>query len=129
MKIGALIIITILFSCSPMRKFEGIEKIHFGSGGGFTGGILTNTLEKSGVVLKDGTEVQQLDQKQTSQLFAYTHKLKSDTINEPGNMYYFIEFNDNGVNYRYVWSSIQAPNEDLNNWYKQLNKLVKKEEE
>jgi hypothetical protein len=125
MKIGVLTIITILLSCSPMRKFEGIEKIHFGSGGGFTGGVVMNTLEKSGVVLKDGTEVQKLDQKQTSRLFAYTHKLKSDTVNEPGNMYHFIEFNDNGVNYRYVWSSLEAPNQDLNNWFLQLSQLVK----
>ncbi len=129
MKIGALIIITILLSCSPMRKFEGIEKIHFGSGGGFTGGVVTNTLEKSGLVRKEGAEVQKLDQKQTSLLFEYTHKLKSDTINEPGNMYHFIEFYDNGVKYRYVWSSLEAPNEDLNNWYKQLSDLVKKEAE
>lgn len=131
MKIGVsiLVLITLLVSCSPMRKYESINKIHFGSGGGFTGAIVQNTLYRTGSIEHNGNEIGKLVEKETAKLFAYTQKLKSDTINKPGNLYYFIEFYDQNVKYRYVWSSGDSSNQDLNNWYKQLNDLVKKEGE
>lgn len=131
MKIGVLIFVltTLLVSCSPMRKFEGIEQIHFGSGGGFTGEVILNTLEKSGVVRKGGIEIKKLTPKETSLLFPNTHNLKSDTINKPGNMYHFIEFYDGSVKYRFLWNPAESPNKELDNWYNQLNDLVKKEAE
>ena len=121
-----LFVCIVFISCNPMRSYPSIEQISFGSGGGITGEVITNNLDRSGVVRQNGLKIQTIDLKKTAELFSYTQKLKSDTLNNPGNIYQFIEFTDHDGQYRYVWNNRSDVSEELKNWYAKLSELIEK---
>lgn len=109
--------------------------VTFGDGGGFTGAVTEYTLLENGQLFrsdsmkKDTTEIGKLTKKQAKQLLQEVKALQLDkmTIQEPGNMYYFMGLKEEDQFHKITWGSpnytIDAKIEAL---HKKLMSTVKK---
>lgn len=109
-------------------------KITFGSGGGFTGQSTFYALFKNGQLYKKKgikepyVELDKVDKKEAIQIFKNYEVLKiaEMEINEPGNLSYFIEYNDENGDHRLTWGGTAVkPSPDLLLFYKLLMKTTK----
>lgn len=97
-----LLTATLLMNCKSNDyltpyEYEGAV-LSFGNGGGFSGRVLEYTLMDNGQLFKDTNKegnvlvLNKVDKRQAKQIFNNYTTLGLDklTINDPGNMYYFI---------------------------------------
>ena len=116
----------VLFGCQSVKEVPStIENIHFGTGGGITGKLDDNYITPEGAVYKQETYVQTIKGEDLELVLEHAENLKSDTINNPGNIYNYINFEDKGVTYRYIWSNKSAIKPELKTWYDQLMSFTK----
>jgi hypothetical protein len=107
----------------------------FGNGGGFTGASQMYTLSSKGMLSQynslsnDSTKLGEIPAKQVKFFFEEARKLKLDTLkfNEPGNMYRFIEFAENGKTNRVTWGKAgQTPPTGCEALYDSLHSIIPK---
>ncbi len=103
------------FHCSTPKvlpeNYDG-QKIEFGSGGGFTGGVTTHTLLDNGDLylqkpMSDTLNyLQRIEKNVATQIFSnyQTLKINELNINNPGNIYKFVTFYDGESVHKLVWS-------------------------
>ncbi|UII25372.1 hypothetical protein LVD15_18990 [Fulvivirga maritima] len=126
-----LISILFLSSCSSTQIVSDVEYIRFGSGGGFTGAVKQYQLSKEGslsLISKNDTSfIKTIDPEKLSQIIRTAEKAKPIKLNEPKNMYQFIELDTKDENhYRWVWGlGHQDLPEELDILYKSLSNLTK----
>lgn len=116
------------------QSFEGAQ-LKFGNGGGFTGAVTTYILLENGQLFgmeptkSDTIHIPRLDQKLTDQLFSSYHDMGMDkaTHNDPGNLYYFLEVQNEGEPHRIVWGGLEDINPTIPQYYLNLMKLVKRQ--
>lgn len=102
-----LTLITLVFtSCMTKNKLAktGIDEIHFGSGGGFTGEVKTYILTAGNKILELDNELKKVDSKTTLAIFNEAKEIKDYSFNEPENMYSFIEIKTKDKTNRIVWA-------------------------
>ncbi|MFZ4412010.1 MAG: hypothetical protein ACOYOV_02920 [Bacteroidales bacterium] len=106
MKIYTLLICLILSSCvtGKIATKTSIEEIQFGYGGGFTGEFKTFTLTANCKLYEKNKELKKVDAKIGLEIFKKAEELKEYIMNEPGNMYSFIEFKTKDKTNRIVWA-------------------------
>ena len=109
------------------------DRLLFGQGGGFTGIETTYILLENGQLFKftsKGQEPEELPaapRKQGKRLFEAAEKLGllETDFSYPGNMYSFIEYQDDGQKRRIAWGDLEHPVEQkIKDFYDQLNQLV-----
>lgn len=105
---AAIFIILVLSSCASNKLASDINAIRFGSGGGFTGEIhayeLTPNGELSIINQQDTVLYKKISRLRVNEILAFAETIKSFELNEPENMYRFIEI-DHGqsTTNRLVW--------------------------
>jgi hypothetical protein len=119
-------------NCKASRDFpldyKG-ERLHFGQGGGFTGNVNSFVLLDDGRLFEKHESAMTYRDKWkaqfTNQVFANYEMLQLDSVehNQPGNLYYFIEFYDGQGKdpHRIVWGREgYKPEQKVINFYKIL---------
>lgn len=110
------------------------NQLVFGDGGGFTGAYQEFLLLENGQVFKSskrgGTyeEQESIDKKAAKALFkqAASLNLAEKTINDPGNMTYFIHYKDADKTSKVIWGGNQkVVNEEVRLFFNSLKKAVK----
>lgn len=128
------------FFCCKTKRYtpETYQKsqLVFGSGGGFTGKVQTYTLLENGQLFHHNginnltQQMTTLSKKQTKQLFekANDKELNNITLNDPGNMYYFLKLKKDGKEaYSFTWGGQKKPNQKADELYKNLSAVVRVE--
>jgi hypothetical protein len=106
--------------------------ISFGSGGGFTGRVKTFYLtQKGNLYVSDNDKYMLLGKANkgiTSQIFTNYDALglKTLSLNDPGNKYYFVNFQSKDFNNAIKWGNNPLENKNLSIYYNILLDLVKK---
>jgi hypothetical protein len=127
------------FSCKSndivytANSVEG-ERIIFGNGGGFAGTVTTYMLFDNGQMFMKGPRKdsfvshQVIEQKLCDQLFknSETLGLKDMTVNDPGNMYYFIELVGKEEKKKLMWGGNEEVDPMLKAYYQNLFDLAKR---
>ena len=125
-----------LFSCASRKATpDTYEKrqLVFGSGGGVTGMVTTYYLLENGQLFKKGSMdssyelVKKVPGKVRKAMFATMEQMKlSDMeINHPGNMYYFIQTNQEGGKGRVCWGEQGYKiSDDVKSFYQSLTKIT-----
>lgn len=99
----------------------GVEVIHFGSGGGFTGETVGYTLNANGTLSKNGEPIGRLCAERTLAYFKQAKDFSQYQFKHPGNIYNFIEITSSGTSNRIVWSAnSEGIHKDIINLHKQL---------
>ncbi len=130
-------------SCKTQKKiytpdtFER-EIISFGSGGGFTGEVKSFSILRNGQMFKNsssptssetGGEMMSLEDKVVDQLFLnfVNLKLAETQLDDPGNMYKWINYKENGNVHSIKWGgkNEEVPKK-LKDFYKILSQLANK---
>ncbi len=105
---------SLLLSCRTGKEADASavpRQIVFGQGGGFSGKITAHVLYEDGRIMVlplqgDPTElVTTLSKKETKKLFKRTEEWKSLKLNQPGNMYTFIELVEGENRYKITWGN------------------------
>ncbi len=133
-----LIIGVLVVSCTPASEFPKKEKrdeIHFGQGGGISGATTHYILLEDGRLFRQpwrDTTLTYLDTWPgifTRQMFLNYHSLKLDTVNynEPGDLYYFVEYHTpKKPPHRIVWGKPGfQPADNLVKYYNNLYQSIK----
>ncbi len=111
------------------------EFLRFGSGGGVTGAVTEYSLYKNGQVFKFAAkapapeEVASHGKKKAGQLFetAAALGLFEREFSHPGNLYYFLEFRNEGKQRRITWGDREHPvDPKIQDLYDQLTQLLPK---
>ena len=100
------IILLLLFnSCMTSKDISKteIQEIQFGNGGGFTGEVITYTLNGNGLLNKADSEIKILKNKKTFEYFKEAQNLKDYKFNEPENVYSFLEIKTKNKTNRIIW--------------------------
>ena len=100
------------------QKSKQVEKITVGSGGGFTGVTKEYTIQKDGSVFflqgpkKEAEGFGKISKKHLHEITKKSEQadFQSLELNEPGNIYYYIEITEKGKNHRVSWSSQNSEN-------------------
>lgn len=126
----------LFFSCKTKATKESPDsgRIHFGSGGGFTGAVKQYTLSKDGRLWQTdsikGSKVE-LSPIRPGKAMKFFKKLEDlrffeKQFNNPGNIYYFIQFEESGKQHQLTWG---LPGEkidpEMDNFFKELMSLIK----
>jgi hypothetical protein len=107
-----------------------IQTIRFGSGGGLTGEINSYELSREGQLTAihsgDTTFLKTVPQDQIKEILKTAESIKEIKLNEPGNMYRFIEIDyDKGTTIRLVWGfEYQNLPSEIDAFYKKLEYLT-----
>ncbi|UII19765.1 hypothetical protein [Fulvivirga ligni] len=126
-----LISIVVLCSCSASKVVSQVQSIKFGSGGGFTGAVNQYELEANGslsVIAKgDTSQLKVVSKEQMEKILSLAESVKTIKMNEPKNMYQFIEINyKQDEPYRWVWGlGRQDLPSELNELFETLTNLTK----
>ena len=127
-------------SCKTQKKIYTPETydreiITFGSGGGFTGKVVKYQILRNGQMFtssmgsSQSNEMAGLDKKTTDQLFLNLINLKIPemTLDDPGNMYRYISYSENGNVHKVTWGgkNVEVP-KSLKDYYKLLNQFATK---
>ncbi len=116
-------------SCSSSKQGSNPEFIRIGNGGGFSGLETIYTLKLNGQVEKGNELIGKLKKADLNQILRNIEVLNLDQIelNQPGNMYKFIEYNLKGKIHRMTWDSNSSEvNNNLNLFYNHLFHLIQK---
>ena len=131
-----LIIISLLFSFCKSYTLDQLpdQRLVFGKGGGFAGIETSYTLLDNGQLFKSistdtsFTELKKIAKSEAKGLFTTLETIAFDSIqlNNPGNLYQFIESNTVGKTHKVVWNAEDSANtpEALKNFYKNLMELA-----
>jgi hypothetical protein len=127
-----------LWGCSSPQEFPAVYKqdqIHFGQGGGFTGGVTYYVLLEDGRVFQRGqrdttmTYLEKWSPGFTEQMFTNFTSLHLHEIsfNEPGDLYYFIDYRSPGhADHRLTWGRNGfKPDPNATRFYNLLFKSIK----
>ena len=120
-----------LCSCSASKVVSQVQSIKFGSGGGFTGAVNQYELEANGslsVIAKgDTSQLKVVSKEQMEKILSLAESVKTIKMNEPKNMYQFIEINYKQEDpYRWVWGlGRQDLPSELNELFETLTNLTK----
>jgi hypothetical protein len=119
-----------IFSCSSSKEFPSDyrgEQIHFGQGGGFTGGLNYFALLDDGRVFKRDSRdssyayIDRWDKAFVNQMMHSYHLLQLDSLQyyEPGDLYYFIQHQSRKTPvHRITWGRNGfKPDPKLTNYY------------
>ena len=126
-----LISFVVLCSCSASKVVSQVQSIKFGSGGGFTGAVNQYELEANGslsVIAKgDTSQLKVVSKEQMEKILSLAESVKTIKMNEPKNMYQFIEINYKQEDpYRWVWGlGRQDLPSELNELFETLTNLTK----
>jgi hypothetical protein len=109
---------------------KDITKVTFGSGGGFTGEVVSYELSSNGklsvIKNKQAVFVKDIPKNKTRELFKKAENLKSYEFNTPDNLSSFLEINFKGSTKRIVWGEgSSAISKDVTSLYNDLNNLIK----
>jgi exopolysaccharide biosynthesis protein len=132
-----------LFSCQS-EKYVSLKdypqeksKIIFGNGGGFTGQVNAYVLLENGQLFSSNSltnetkELKVLKKKELKTLFKNMEALQMEkrTLDNPSNMYQFLEFVKEGKIHKYQWGNLKDKPEfeDVGKMYEQLIGLLKRE--
>jgi len=96
-------------------NYEG-RSLSFGNGGGFTGKVLDFTLMDNGQVFKGVNKegvvdmIKKVKKDKVNQIFNTYDLLALGemSVDDPGNMYYYISMNDNGKIKKLTWGGANA---------------------
>lgn len=109
---------------SATKQTETITSIQFGSGGGFSGAVSTNTLYTDGRLLDSQDHTKTISERLVADAFAMAAKAGKPYMN-PGNMYLFIRIYRGEEFSYYAWqmgdSNVPA---EITNLYNQLIGLL-----
>jgi hypothetical protein len=124
----------LLISCAQPRKMTGSdagESVRFGKTGGFTNIPMEYALQKNRRVYEIAADtanpVNRISRKEMKEIAAALDSMdfKSLTLNEPGNMTYFVLVRNESWQNRIQWSD-NTNNEQVRNLYKLLLKTINK---
>ena len=128
----------LILACSPPRDFPvgyKQDQIHFGQGGGFTGGVTYYALLEDGRVFQRGerdtvfTWLEKWTPEFTEQMFSNYNSLhlQEMNFNEPGDLYYFIIYKSPAHgDHRLTWGrSGFKPDQNAVRFYNLLFKSIK----
>ena len=132
-----LLILASTFSFCKVKKYTPVDypkgQIIFGSGGGFAGTVTEYVLLENGQLFtKKSLEgeyqnVKKLERNVVKQMFNNISFLKIEEVelNEPGNMYYYLQIKNKNSDHRIVWGGSQPAPKEIKNFYNTLNYLCK----
>ena len=126
------IVTCLIFSCATSKKIpEGNSWLRIGSGGGFAGSVNAFHIYDNGVVTDGKNYLFKVKKNQVSQWKSNmkTLGIHDMVIDNPGNMYKFVEFFDgDGQQRRLVWGGRHDFNtKNLNLFYRNLNNIITKQ--
>ncbi|MFL5729016.1 MAG: hypothetical protein ACJ75J_05955 [Cytophagaceae bacterium] len=90
------------------------DAIVIGSGGGFTGKVITYTINEKGNTFKDdGSGFKNFGKLSGNELHKIRKEIKKSgfyesTLRDPGNLYYFLETVHKGKNHKVTWGNQQS---------------------
>ncbi len=137
MKFLYLLALVLVFSaCGTQRQINktGYTVIRFGSGGGFTGNIITYSLYPNGKVWKsqsikkDSAMLVKLPKSKVKELYLMVSDAGLDTVdlNQPGNLSYFINIKKQNESSKLVWGRDgTTPPVEVLKVYDKLTKSIK----
>ncbi|MBK6545990.1 MAG: hypothetical protein IPO78_05135 [Saprospiraceae bacterium] len=105
------------------------EYIRIGNGGGFTGIETVFSISRNGQIEQDGKLVDRLKKTDVEQIITNIEVLGLDQIelNQPGNIYKFIEYSMEGKTHRICWdANSELVNKNLNLYYNHVHYLIYK---
>lgn len=126
--------LVLMAGCNPTKisplNYEK-QSILFGRGGGFTGIETTYKLLDNGQLFElkamrsEAVKIKNISKQQTKQIFNNISMLGLDTkvLNEPDNMYHFIEVSHGDQTNRIVWG--RAAEDNIKVFYQILMHLLK----
>ena len=132
-----VLIVFSLSSCATAQDISPIDykkkQIIFGNGGGFTGMVNTYVLLQNGRLYQQKSdttysELSIVNKKECKTVFKKYKKAQSDTVhvNNPGNIYYFMEFVGKDTTHRVVWGGGgETPPDTVKAFHKELMEMVK----
>ena len=140
MKIKTLILLSIvlsLISCkSQQQSFDDFKGkiITIGKGGGFTGAYDEFSILENGQVFHYNTiknerlNIGKLEANMTKQIFNNYEilRLGNEDVNHPGNMNYFVQFNDGDNISKSLWSETENEEANLILFYRFVMNYIKK---
>lgn len=114
-------------------SFPTDKAISFGNGGGFSGQTTEYRLNDEGLIEKRNGDsysvVKQIDQEVCNQIFKSFESLElsSKRIDDPGNLYYFVNYRESDMMHGFTWGGInQKVDPALKNYYQLLWNLATK---
>lgn len=122
--------IAVFSDCSPRKnkKNAAYEKISFGTGGGIAGREKSHSIDRLGNLYSDWDQkkIKTLSPSQMKKIFLNADRagLMEASLNEPGNLYYFIEAARNNKTNRIVWHDQKKAPDAIINLYNELSKLL-----
>ncbi len=117
-------------------NFKG-KIMTYGNGGGFTGVVTKVYLLENGDLFRGGLSdtsyiyIGKITKEQSTQMFQNYKNLGLDKmeLNNPGNRYYFVEFNQDGKSHKLQWGGAELKNNNPKMYHKLMMDIVKKIEE
>lgn len=135
----AIGLFTLLFSCKSNQALvqdkTQMRSIEFGNGGGFAGSLTKYKLYESGLIeIQDKINgsfrsYNNIEEKVCQQIFNSIESLnlESKGIDDPGNLYYFLNVKDGENSMKFNWGGVnQKADPALKQYYKLLTSLAKK---
>ncbi|MFT4664092.1 MAG: hypothetical protein ACI8YQ_002522 [Polaribacter sp.] len=137
----SLLLVVLFYSSCKTTKYTPTDfpdaQITFGSGGGFSGLVTDYTLLENGQLFKRSSKdklfvpIKGVKKDAVAQAFKNFNFLGLDKmeVNDPGNLYYFIEFKtEEGTAKKLTWGNSKSEMEHtLKLFYSQLSSLIAKE--
>ncbi len=130
------LLICLIWSCKSTSKIASekrmfsFSEVVFGQGGGFSGKVkqfcLNDKGEVSSIVLNDTIQLKVVNDSVTIKCFERVEQLHLEVrkVNEPGNLYYFIKYNNRKSEVKAVWGNQSKVNsDDLKKCYDYLRKV------
>ena len=112
-----------LVACSicKVRRTSPISEIQYGSGGGFTGGVISYTLKSDGSLWKNDKQISKLSCDSLSAIFQMADQLPKENFVQPGNAYSFIKIISKNTTCYYAWFAGDLPDTKVIELYTKLN--------
>lgn len=114
----------VLCSCSTCKiaKQSAINEINFGTGGGFTGRVISYSLKSDGTLLKNDKQISKLSCDSLNSILELAEQLPKENLVYPDNTYSFIQIVWSDTTYNYTWSLGHPLDEKITELYIKLNK-------
>ncbi len=126
--------VLLLFSCTSSQKLQHFSNSNliFGSGGGITGATNTyilhydGAIEKTNSLTNETTQITQISGKKSKSFFSQflNDGLDTLTFSVPGNMSYFIGFENDSVTHKVIWDGNTNPPAEAKAYYESLIQLI-----
>jgi len=131
-----LALVLVFSSCDTQKQINktGYTVIRFGSGGGITGNTVSYSLYPNGKVWKsqslkrDSVMLNKLPKSKVKELYLMVNSAGLDTVlmNQPGNLFYFIDIEKKNETNKLVWGrNGTTPPVEVLKVYDKLTKSIK----